>query len=199
MHYPSKKRRRLIRGLYTNDMDCSCNENATIRHAYNCWHRMIERCHNPKYQETCSTYIGCSICDEWKNFSNFFEWYKVNHKDGCELDKDILVKGNKVYSPETCCFVPQEINKLIIQRNKKRGKLPIGVYEPKKGVFLAQMHKNGKTVAIGTFHNANDAFLAYKQKKELYVKEVAKEYYDKGVISHNIYLALLNFDININD
>ena len=75
----------------------------------------------------------------------------------------------------------------------------MGVYEPQKGVFLAQMHKNGKTVAIGTFHNANDAFLAYKQKKELYVKEVAKEYYDKGVISRNIYLALLNFDININD
>ena len=121
MHYPSKKRRRLIRGLYTNDMDCSCNENATIRHAYNCWHRMIERCHNPKYQETCSTYIGCSICDEWKNFSNFFEWYKVNYKDGCELDKDILVKGNKVYSPETCCFVPQEINKILLKGQKKRG------------------------------------------------------------------------------
>ena len=197
--YPNKKIRKPIHGLYIFDIDCSIHNDDITTQAYNCWSRMISRCHDTKYQDRCETYKDCSVCKEWYLFSNFFSWFKQNYKQGCELDKDILVKGNKVYSPDTCCFVPQEINKILIKRNKKRGTLPIGVYEQKSGVFLAQIHKNAKTYTIGTFNNPNSAFLAYKNEKEKYIKEKAKEYFEKGLINENVFIALTNYKVNIND
>ncbi|TCJ01061.1 AP2 domain-containing protein, partial [Cytobacillus praedii] len=98
---------------------------------YKSWHSMMTRCYNDKYQEKQPTYKGCTVVEEWHNFQNFAKWYDENYYevegDKMQLDKDIIVKGNKVYSPNTCVFVPQSINKLFIKKEFKRGKLPIGV------------------------------------------------------------------------
>lgn len=79
--------------------------------AYICWHNMIKRCYCKEYQEKYPWYSECTVSEEWLNFQNFAEWYYANFKEGFELDKDIKRFGNKVYSKETCQFVPPSINR----------------------------------------------------------------------------------------
>lgn len=73
--------------------------------AYSTWHGMLDRCYNPKYHEKYPTYINCTTCESWLNFQNFAPWFYENYKEGLHLDKDIRIKGNKHYSPDTCKFV----------------------------------------------------------------------------------------------
>lgn len=72
---------------------------------YRTWWSMLGRCYSKEYQEGKPSYIGCTVCPEWHNFQNFAAWFEIHYKEGLHLDKDIRVKGNKVYSPETCMFV----------------------------------------------------------------------------------------------
>lgn len=198
-HYARHKLRHAIYGSFFLDCKYSCKNDDWTFAAYNAWRRMIARCHRLSYIKKNPAYSDCRVCDEWHLFSNFEKWYKDNYIKGNELDKDILIKGNKTYSPQTCCFVPQEINKLLIKRNRKRGKHPIGVYSPRKGLFLAQISIEHKTQTIGCFKNEIDAFRAYKAKKESYIKEKALEYYQKGLIKKEVFEALNKYEVNIND
>ena len=100
------------------------------------------------------------------------------------LDKDILVKGNKIYSPETCCFVPKGINLLFGKNNAKRGNYPIGVCKF-KNKFQATINIKGKTISLGHFDTPEEAFEAYKTAKEAYIKEVADEWKDR--IEEDVY------------
>lgn len=72
---------------------------------FSIWQAMIGRCYDAKVQEKCPTYKDCTVCDEWHNFQNFADWYELNYIEGYQLDKDIKIDGNRVYSPETCLFV----------------------------------------------------------------------------------------------
>lgn len=85
-----------------------------------CWVRMIRRCYDK--QSCCSSYSKCKVCDDWLIFTNFASWYKEHYVEGWQLDKDILAKGEKIYSPETCCFVPLEINSIFTSRVKDETK-----------------------------------------------------------------------------
>ena len=119
-------------------------------------------------------------------------------QEGFQLDKDILVKGNKVYSEDTCCFVPAEINYLIIKANRIRGKYPIGIYEDKQaGKFKVRISVGGKQKHIGRYYCEKEAFYAYKQAKEAYIKEVAEKWKDK--IDPKVYDALMQYDVEITD
>ena len=191
---------RTLYGTFYVDVKNYASRGTIINTAYRTWVRMVNRCNDEEYLKINPTYNECSICDEWHYFSNFLRWFKKNHIVGYELDKDILgCNAGKVYSPETCCFVPQEINKLLLKRTKKRGKYPIGVYSPKKGVYLAQMSINHKIKTIGSFKNELDAFMAYKKAKEKYIKEKALDYYNKGKISKKVFDVLYSHEINYND
>ena len=152
------------------------------------------------------TYNDVEMCDEWLNFQNFAEWcYKQkgflardNKGKVYQLDKDILFKGNKVYSPETCRFVPQEINKLLTNRRNDRGLYPIGVtYEKDRCRFTAQMLCYGKHKRLGSFETDEEAFQAYKQAKESYIKEVAEKWKDS--VDDKVYESLMNWEIHIDD
>ena len=112
------------------------------------------------------------------------------------MDKDILIKGNKIYSPETCCFIPQEINTIFGNREKSRGKYPIGVRLSGKK-YHARLFKNKKYYHLGTFDTPEEAFQAYKVAKEVYIKEVADKWRKK--IIDKVYQAMINFQINITD
>ena len=81
--------------------------------AYNAWAAMLQRCYDSKLHLRNPTYKECSVIEEWYNFQNFAGWFEKNYIDGYQLDKDLLIKGNKIYSPETCCFVPKEINLIL--------------------------------------------------------------------------------------
>lgn len=168
--------------------------------AYVKWNSMLARCYDPKYIQKNPTYEGCEVCKEWHDFQNFTKWYyenyyKIDEEVMC-LDKDILVKRNKVYSPETCVFVPNRINVLFVKSDSKRGNLPIGVAEYKYG-YRAYVSYNRKQLKLGTFNTPHEAFLMYKLNKELVIQGIANEY--KNKIPTKLYEALINYEVEEGD
>ena len=160
------------------------------------WHSMINRCYDQKYQEKQPTYKGCIVDERWHNFQVFAEWFENNHVEDWHLDKDILVKGNKIYSPETCCFVPREINNLFFKSNTRKGNLPIRV-KKKSNRFEVQISKDCNRIYIGIFNTPEEAFQAYKTAKEKHIKEVADKW--KRQISDKVYQAMYNYQVEITD
>jgi hypothetical protein len=173
--------------------------NSVNNKIYPKWYGMIERGYCKKYKEDHLTYKDVTVCEEWYNFQNFAKWFEDNwkpHMEGWHLDKDILVKGNKVYSPETCCFVPQEINSLLTKSNKLRGELPIGVGKY-KNKYKAYFSINKKGYYLGIFDTAEEAFQAYKTAKEVWIKQVADKW--RNQITEQVYQALINYQVEITD
>ena len=163
--------------------------------SYVTWGNVVSRC----YRSKAKAYAQCEMSDYFKNYENFEKWW-VN-QIGCDqedwhLDKDILVKGNKVYSEDTCCFVPREINNLLTLRRLKRGNYLIGVCKKGRG-FGSSLTKHGKSVWLGTFDTEIEAFQAYKQAKEDYIKDVANKWKDQ--IDPRAYEALMNYQVEITD
>jgi hypothetical protein len=167
---------------------------------YEAWKSMLGRCYDEKYQEKFPTYIECIVCEDWYNFQNFAKWYEKNYNPesmkSWHLDKDILIKGNKIYSPGTCSFVPNEINSLFIKRASKRGKYPIGVTK-RRSRFFACMNTVSKKNYIGYFDTIEEAFQAYKTAKEKHIQEVAEKW--RGQITEKTYQALINYKVEITD
>lgn len=193
-------------GVGVKGVESSRDENGELINSYICWKDMLSRCYSSKFQEKNPSYKGCYVCNEWLYYPNFKKWYDKNYYeiDGkkSQLDKDILVKNNKVYSPDTSMFVPQFINKLFTKRQNDRGELPIGVYyhkDSKKYQARLSVYKNGKSTlkSLGYYNTANKAFEAYKRAKEDYIKEVADEY--KDIIPVELYKAMYNYVVDIND
>ena len=167
---------------------------------YYTWKGMLERCYDKNLHNKRPSYIGCTLDSKWMCHQNFALWFIENFNpetmDGWHLDKDILVKGNKIYSPETCCFVPQEINLLFAKRQNNRGEYPIGV--SKSGnKFMSKISINGERKYLGTFDTPEEAFQAYKTAKEKYIKEVADKW--KPLIEEKIHQALYNYQVEITD
>lgn len=164
------------------------------------WAGMIERGYSEKWKSRYPTYKEVYVCDEWHNFQNFYKWFMENYKEsfmgGWQFDKDILIKGNKIYSPSTCCFVPAEINILFTKRAKLRGDNPIGV-EFKKGKYISSIRKLGKLHLLGTFYTKEEAFEAYKKEKEAHIKYMADTYSNK--LNEKVYKALYNYKVEITD
>ena len=189
---------------YGFDRICKDNDDEHI-HCYDIWYHMLRRCYDNSVQIKHPSYKGCVVCDEWLNFSNFYQWYKqhiitLNNNERICLDKDILVKGNKIYSPDTCCFVPNEINILFTKTDAKRGNYPIGVYYKNRNhKFCAQCKIGGGKPQkyLGLFNTAEEAFQAYKIFKEQYIKHIADKY--KGQIEDRVYDALYCYRVDITD
>jgi len=168
---------------------------------YAIWHGMLQRCYDKNVQDTHPAYIGCSVTKEWHNFQNFAKWYNESYYEvegqRMHLDKDWIKKGNKIYSPDTCIFVPQIINSLIVNRKRARGNLPLGIciHRDKYIVFCASNTK--KQVYLGTHNTPELAFKSYKTFKESYIKQVAKSY--ENQIPTKLFEAMINYEINIDD
>lgn len=193
------KARQIIRdkpyGVGINDYDLSTAHLVSYRR----WSNMLQRCYDKDFHIKKPTYAECTVCKEWLRFSSFKKWFDKNYVDGYVLDKDILVKGNKVYSPDTCCFVPAALNSLLTKRDYHRGNYPIGVQKPPRGRFFASIHLNGMTKKIGRYDTIEEAFEAYKQAKEKHIKEVAEKYYSDGKITERVYDALMKYEVDITD
>lgn len=159
---------------------------------------MLTRCYGVGVASKHPSYSGCTVCEEWLKFSNFKAWFDENYIDGYQLDKDILVKGNKIYSPATCCFVPAEINTIMLDRRRDRGSYPVGV--SKQGnKYQANMNNRGHHLYIGLFDTPEEAFTAYKETKERHIKTIATEYYSSGEITKRVYDALMRWEVEITD
>ena len=168
---------------------------------YDLWKSMLLRCYSKKHQSKHNAYIGCEVSENFKSYDYFYEWCQnqVGFKEGFHLDKDLLIKGNKIYSEVNCVFLPREINNVLTSRSSLRGKHPLGVcFHKCSGKFVAQINLNGaKRKHLGTFNTEIEAFKAYKEAKESYVKELANKW--KGQIDNRAYNALMNYQVEIAD
>ena len=169
---------------------------------YGLWVRMLERCYSDSFKKKNPTYIDCEVSDKFKNYEYFYEWCHNQvgfGNNGWHLDKDLLAKGNKVYSESTCVFLPSEINTILVKCTASRGEHLIGVcWSKTHKAFKAQVSKNkGKSEHLGFFNTEIEAFKAYKTAKESFVKEQANKW--KGKIDPRAYNALMNYKVEITD
>ena len=173
---------------------------------YELWCNMLERCYSDASKKRNPTYIGCEVSDNFKSYEYFYEWCHSQIGFGVEgngnpfqLDKDLLTKGNKVYSENSCVFIPKEINLVLTKSDKKRGEHPIGVsWHSKSKTFVAQVNKSkGKREHLGLFKTELEAFNVYKQAKESFIKEQANKW--KGKIDDRAYEALMSYEVSIDD
>ena len=176
--------------------------NGVLTKEYDLWCSMLKRCYSDACKKKNPTYIDCEVSDKFKDYEYFYEWcYKQVGfgNEGWQLDKDLLIKGNKVYSENTCIFVPQDINSLLIKCTASRGKHLIGVHWSNTNkAFVAQVNKSkGKREHLGYYKTEIEAFNAYKQAKEDFVKEQAEKW--KGKIDDRAYEALMNYTVEITD
>lgn len=191
---------------YIGEGKYKCKENGKQTRVYKTWIDMLRRCYDEKLHEKQPTYIGCKVCEDWHNFQNFAKWYDENYYEiegeRIHLDKDILCKSNKIYTPETCIFVPQTINNLFIKNNSKRGESVIGT-NPKNDKYVVQCHiinpKTGKSKQehLGYYDTQEKGFEVYKYYKEKNIKEVADYYF--GRTPQKLYNALYDYEVEIID
>lgn len=174
---------------------------------YNVWQSMLQRCFSMSYKEKRTAYKDTTCCDEWLNYENFYEWLhnqpnfdKWHKGKRWATDKDILVKGNKTYSPDTCCLIPQNVNCLFLKREAERGKYPIGVRYTNDG-FIAVCRNPflDKSVELGCYSTPERAFQAYKVYKEDIIKQVAEIEYKNRNITKDCYEAMMNYEVEITD
>ena len=169
---------------------------------YKLWTGMLERCYSTTLRNKYPTYKDCEASENFKSFEYFYEWCNNQigfGNEGWQLDKDLLIKGNKIYSENTCVFLPNEINILLTKRTALRGEYLIGVSWSKTNkAFVAQINKNkGKQEYLGSFATELEAFNAYKTAKESFVKEQADNW--KSQIDIRAYNALMNYTVEITD
>lgn len=164
------------------------------------WSHMIQRCYAEYSHKIRVTYRNVKVCDEWHRYSTFRKWYLENYIEGCDIDKDLLQHGigNKIYSPDTVVFLPREINCVLITNKRRRGKLPIGVCKH-DNTYYAYMNighgEDRKSKLLGSSTTSYGAFLLYKNGKESYIKKLADEYFEKGMITEKTKIALYNYQV----
>lgn len=174
---------------------------------YLTWHNIIQRCFTDRVKKKQPAYKDVTCCNEWLNYEKFYEWLhsQLNFdkwKNGSRwaIDKDILNKGNKIYSPENCCLIPQNVNCLFLKREAERGEYPIGVSYRNEG-FLASCHNpfTDQREELGYYSTPEKAFYTYKAYKEDLIKQVAQIEFNKGNITERCYKAMMNYVVEITD
>ena len=188
-------------GYLGDNLELKTSYDGKLCKIYQQWNSMIARCYSEKLQKRKPTYIDCYVSDDFKDYSKWREWYdNYQYKfDGWQLDKDLLIKGNKVYSAPTCVFLPFEINVTLTKSTKTRGKYLIGVYFDKQcKKFVSRVCLGaGNQKVLGYYNTEIEAYLAYKKAKEEYLKELADKY--KDLLDPRAYEALYNYTVDIDD
>ena len=166
---------------------------------YRLWVNLLSRCFCDKFKAKHPAYQDVTCCDEWLSFATFLEWLNKEvgysgRPNGSDLDKDIVIKGNKAYSPETCSFVPQAVNKLLTDSGATRGEWPVGVrFHENTGSFHARMSCNSKSKHLGPYKTPEEAFAVYKIAKEAQIKVVAMQH--KDVLKPTVFESLMSWEI----
>ncbi|NCB78654.1 MAG: hypothetical protein EOM41_01390 [Bacilli bacterium] len=166
---------------------------------YQKWLDMIKRCYRTDKSKN-PTYKDCSVCNEWLTFSNFKKWMETQDWEGKALDKDLLIYQNKVYSPETCCFVPQEINSFLTKCNKSRGQHPLGVDRIKRcAKFRCRINNGtGGNEYLGLYASEQAAHKAWQLAKMERCMLLIEQQTDTKVIAglERVYIKIQNDYIN---
>ena len=191
---------------YLGEGKYKTRENGKKTDEYIIWCGILRRCYDPKFHKKEPTYKGCKVEDYLLNFQHMCEWIDKNYYEipgeKMELDKDILCKGNKIYSRETCIFVPKRINSLFVKRDNARGDTSIGVDQLSSGNYEVRCNDGyGKRIYLGTYSTEEEAFQIYKKYKEKVIKETIDSY--EGKIPEPFYSrlreAMYNYRVEIDD
>ena len=156
--------------------------------AYRAWDAMLARCYGVN-KESYAAYgaVGVRVCDEWLIFQNYVKWYDAQYKeDDWHVDKDIILVGNKLYSPDNCTMVPPLINTFFAT-------LPKGspsVFE-KSGKFLVQGKNANGERTYSWCATEEDAIQKYWEDKIQTAKDIANKYY--GKIDMRVFYRLVDF------
>lgn len=184
-------------------------ENNRPAKEYDTWRSILGRCFDENIKKKQPTYTNVTCCDEWLNYETFYDWLhsqpnfdKWYNGKRWAVDKDILVKGSKIYSPETCCLIPQNVNCLFLKREAERGEYPIGVRYRNDEGFIAVCRNpfTDKSEELGSYSTPENAFyFGYKPYKEKIIKQVAQTEFDKGNITKECYGVMMNYKVEITD
>ena len=152
---------------------------------YAAWTRMLTRCYSKKYLESRPSYIDTSVCSEWLYATAFKKWMEQQDWRGKSLDKDIIVPGSRLYSPDTCAFVLKTTNSFVIASDASRGDYPIGVsLFTRTGKYRAQCENpfTGKNEYLGCFSTTEEAHEAWRERKNELAQLVAAAESDLRVV-----------------
>lgn len=166
-----------------------------------CGGDMFTRCYSGRYQQTQPTYLECTVDSAFWKFQEFAGWLVEQHgyaEADWQLDKDLIVKGNKKYSPSTCVLLPRELNCILTRRQNHRGAYPVGVcWHKSKENFIATLSVGGKLTHLGVYDTAFAAYGDYKLAKEAQIRRVAQRYV--GQLDSRAYSALMDYKVAIDD
>ncbi len=177
--------------------DIATRSCGSVDKEYLLWTSLLKRCFDEKYLKWKPTYLGCSVSEDWLVYSNFKKDIVLIHGfgfDGWQLDKDILAIGNKIYSKETCCFVPREVNQFFSGGQSVLGKdIPKGVsYEKSRGLYEAYGSISGRKIFLGRYENVYDAKEAYVMFKKDRCLQLAEKW--KYMLDDVVYQKLLSYE-----
>lgn len=166
-----------IYGLGINDIQAknSCE-------FYRTWKRVLQRTISPKRDVYYPSYIGVAVTEEWLRLSSFKMWMESQPYAGLEIDKDILKLGAKIYSPETCMFVPPRINLLLGTSDGKRGEYPLGVCLHNNGRNRFMAKSGGEY--LGLFSCPLEAHKAWQNRKASQIIEAVEWWRNDPEVNH---------------
>lgn len=191
----------LVCGIGIYDPRALCMTEAPhLPRVYRMWNSMLQRAQQ-KYAEQRPSYAGTTVDPAFIRFADFAAWATGQigwNAEDAQLDKDLLRKGNRVYGPDNCTFLPLRVNSLIITNASRRSKFPVGVRPGRTaGTFEARVNNSGTKISLGTYRDVGAAFAAYKQGKEELVRRIADEF--KSRIDPRAYAALMAYQVEITD
>jgi len=194
----------LVYGVGVKGMKYPTKQNKKHLTEYKVWASMLMRCYSKSQTMRKPCYENCTVSDNFKSYVFFYEWcqeqtgFKKKDESGriWQLDKDLLIKGNKHYSEDACVFIPKEINTVLLARERDRSATGIGNYYD-DSAYVVQCSVKGRQKVLGRFKTQQEALNLYKTFKEGYVKTIAEKW--KGVVDDRVYQALINYEVNIND
>ena len=183
----------LVLDIGVNDVDFMVASGGKKFPLYTVWYNMLYRC-TPEYGLKWPSYAGCTVDQSFKNLSKFIEWANNSgYIPGYHLDKDILVRNNKVYGANTCMFVPAEVNTCITSSTRARGELPLGVYLDGSR-YKAQITTSGSSRrSLGRFATIEEAHSAWQSEKLTHLKFLQSKYPNINISS---IIQRLELDIN---
>lgn len=179
----------------------SYKTNPDVQEVRRKWYAMIERVKSD------NRYANVSICDEWKNFNNYYYWVvKQKNHSVFAIDKDFTQwdTNTKIYSPETCICIPQVLN-VMSGRESKRGDLPLGLTKLSSGgieTSISMTDKYNKHFTFRIFRTKSatekdilESFIVSKIAREYKLKLYAEKLYKNDLIDKKAYDSIRKFRI----
>lgn len=180
-----RSQKKLVCGVGVNDADYATHPTISGKivtcQFYQRWASMLYRCYSTYYRDLNSSYDGCTVCDGWKSFMGFRAWMINQNWRGLQLDKDLLIPGNKLYSPDTCIFVSQQVNTILSDHAASRGKYPLGVNKSFGSFYAKAYLGNGKPTYLGCFESVEEASSAYGFAKAKHIRHIASQQTDPRI------------------